>query len=249
MMALLRTGLAALALAATAAGVQAEDGNPASRPPVVIELYTSQSCSSCPPADRYLGELAKAKGVIALSLHVTYWNYLGWKDDLSSAAATNRQKAYRWSLRQSMIWTPQIVVHGRYPTVGSRRSKVAYYMKHVRKDAHPHVTVALTREGARGLRVAVGEAPPRTPKVGEVYLFLFDKQHTRKIRAGENAGRTITYHNVVREIRRLGAYTGEAKVYTASADGHGGARRDGAVVVVQERRVGPIYGVALLKLR
>ena len=249
MMAPLRTGLAALALVATAAGVQAEDGKAASRPPVVIELYTSQSCSSCPPADRYLGELVRAKGVIALSLHVTYWNYLGWKDDLSSAAATNRQKAYRWSLRQSMIWTPQIVVHGRYPTVGSRRSKVAYYMKHVREDAHPHVAVVLSRDGAGKLKVEVADAPPKTPKVGEVYLFLFDKQHTRKIRAGENAGRTITYHNVVREIRRLGPYTGTAKVFTASADGAGGAKRDGAVVLVQERRVGPVYGAALLKLR
>jgi hypothetical protein len=245
MMATLRTGLGALALAALTSGVQAEQA----KTPVVIELYTSQACSSCPPADKFLGELAKQKDVIALSLHVTYWNYLGWKDDFSSATATNRQKAYRWSLRQSMIWTPQMVVQGRYPTVGSDRSKTAYYMGHVRKGDYAHVPVSLAKAGGRKIKVSVGAATGKAPKVGEIYLFLFDKRHVRKIRAGENAGRTITYSNVVREIRRIGVYKGDAVALTVSAAGAKGAARDGAVVLVQNKRVGPIFGAAKLTLR
>lgn len=245
MMANLRTGLGALALVALTSGVQAEQA----KPPVVVELYTSQSCSSCPPADKFLGELVKLKGVIALSLHVTYWNYLNWKDDFSSAAATNRQKAYRWSLRQSMIWTPQMVIHGRYPTVGSDKAKVGYYMGHVLKGDYAHVAVSLAKADGGKIKVSVGAAAGKAPKAGEIYLFLFDKQHTRKIRAGENAGRTITYSNVVREIRRLGAYKGEEVAMTVSAAGVKGAARDGAVVLVQKPKVGAIFGAAQLKLR
>ncbi len=249
MMALIRIGLGALVLAALPVGVQAETAKSASRPPLVIELFTSQSCSSCPPADKFLGELATVKGVIALSLHVTYWNYLGWKDNFSSRAATNRQKAYRWSLRQSMIWTPQIVVHGRFPTVGSNRAKIGYYMNQVIKDNHPHVAVALARADGRNLKVTIGAALEKAPRAGEVYLFLYDNKHTRKIRAGENAGRTITYTNVVREIRRLGDYKGMDMAVTVSTAGAKGAQRDGAVVLVQQRRVGAIFGAAQLKLR
>ena len=250
MIAILRTGLGAFALVALthpilSGGAHAEQA----KTPVVIELYTSQACSSCPPADKFLGELARQKGVIALSLHVTYWNYLGWKDNFSSAAATSRQRAYRWSLRQSMIWTPQIIVHGRYPTVGSDRSKVGYYMGHVLKGEYAHVPVTLEKAGAGKIRVLVGAATGKAPKAGEIYLFLFDKQHTRKIRAGENAGRTITYSHVVREIRRIGDYKGDAVALTVSAAGDKGAARDGAVVLVQNRRVGPIFGAAQLKLR
>ena len=113
------TGLAVLGLSTWSQAVQAE-----TRQPVVVELYTSQGCSSCPPADAFLGELARQDDVIALSLHVDYWDYMGWTDTFASPVTTARQRAYKQALNSRYVYTPQIVVDGRGHAVGSRRAEV-----------------------------------------------------------------------------------------------------------------------------
>ena len=131
------TGLAVLGLSTWSQAVQAE-----TRQPVVVELYTSQGCSSCPPADAFLGELARQDDVIALSLHVDYWDDMGWKDTFASPNTTARQRAYKQVLNSRYVYTPQIVVDGRGHAVGSRRAEVRALIAEARARAKP-------RTGAR----------------------------------------------------------------------------------------------------
>ncbi len=171
--------------------------------PVVVELFTSQGCSSCPPADAFLTDLARQRrDVLPLAFHVTYWNYLGWKDPYSLDAATARQRDYARHLGDDGVYTPQMVVDGATGFVGSRRSQG---LDAIAGAARKPVKVSLTRDGS-DLVVTVGGGSGHA----QVLLVGFDPEHETRVGRGENGGRTLTESNIVRSLTPVGAWTGPA---------------------------------------
>jgi hypothetical protein len=173
--------------------------------PVVVELFTSQGCSSCPPANAYLNELVKQRrDVLALAFHVTYWDRLGWKDPFSMEAATDRQGIYGRRFGDGS-YTPEIVVDGAAGMVGSDRGAVGPAIENARRNARTAAAVNVTREGDQ-LSIEVGAGTGS----GRVLLIGFDHEHTTAVGRGENGGRTLTEANVVRSIRSVGQWSGTA---------------------------------------
>ena len=176
--------------------------------PVVVELFTSQSCSSCPPADALLDELSRSRAdILPLGLHVTYWDRLGWRDPFSLAAATERQRRYAAQLGTGQIYTPQMVVNGRWQAVGSDRAAVldAVAAAKAHTAAVPPVPIRVTVRGD-GLFVEIG------PGRGAATLWLvgFDARHATPVRGGENGGRVLVETNVVRSLSPVAEWRGEA---------------------------------------
>jgi hypothetical protein len=192
-------GGTAAALAATAARAAA-----AAASPVLVELFTSQGCNSCPPADAYLTELARQPGVLALAYHIDYWDQLGWRDPFSSPAATARQRFYARALGLRSIYTPQIVVNGRHDAVGSDRRQVAAAISEAAATA-PKTTVSLLADGGR-LVVNAGAGSGE----GRLWSVAYDLSHETHVRGGENAGRTLVNVNIVRALDDLAAWRGAA---------------------------------------
>jgi len=212
---LLRAGsLLSLALTAilAAGGAMGQDKGQGSRPaqPVVIELFTSQGCSSCPPADSLLSEMIRNNPkLIALTLPVDYWDYIGWKDTLASPAFTARQKAYAATRSDHQIYTPQAVVNGVSPVVGSDRDEIeAASRTSFGKDGALSVPLA-ANPNDNGLSVDLGAAPQGAPRAGTFWLFQIARERTVAIGRGENSGHRVTYANVVRHMRRIGDWTGQ----------------------------------------
>lgn len=166
----------------------------AEAPPVLLELFTSQGCSSCPPADALLGELAREPNVIGLAWHVDYWNRLGWPDPFASRAWTDRQRAYASALRTE-VYTPALVVNGALMVVGSNRRSVAEAMR----GAPPLAGAASLRRQGTQLVADVGALPPGA----SLSLAIYDPEHTTSIGAGENGGRKLREFRIVRELRAL----------------------------------------------
>ena len=189
---------------ATSLSAQAET------PKAVVELFTSQGCSSCPPADQFLEELVSdQKDVVTLSYHVDYWDYFGWKDTLGSPMFTQRQKDYAKSRGDAQIYTPQIVVNGRGHMVGSDRSSVN---NAIRKSSGMSVEVeAMLDDNA--LKVQLSGSLKEQGKKADVYLLGIDKEAVVQIQRGENAGTTQTYKNVVRSIMPIGMWSGVAEEF------------------------------------
>ncbi|MET4805746.1 DUF1223 domain-containing protein [Limibacillus sp. MBR-115] len=215
--------------------------DPAAKTPVVVELYTSQGCSSCPPADQLLAELATDETIVALSLHVDYWDYIGWQDPFSDPLYTDRQRAYLASLSNRFIYTPQIIVDGRWDVVGSRRNQVREAIEKARGT--PKIPIVLERER---LTIPAGHAPDGG---ATIWMAFFDQKHETEVRAGENNGRKITNAHVVRKLVKIGEWNGAAvtmdlNMEAAIADG-----RDGCAVLLQSNETGPIIGAALLPFR
>jgi hypothetical protein len=206
---------------------------------VVVELFTSQGCSSCPPADRIFGELAEDDNVIALALHVDYWDYLGWKDEFASPEHTKRQRAYARAHGERTIYTPQMVVGGIDNVVGSRGMKVAKAIQKHSERKMP-VIVSLRRVGDAVSIQATGSGS--LPNM-VVLLATYSPKETVDVRRGENAGRTLTYHNVVRKLAPIGDWNGQG-TFTASANVSG---NEPVVVLVQAGPGGPIMGAARLR--
>jgi hypothetical protein len=173
--------------------------------PVVVELFTSQGCSSCPPANAYLNELVKQRrDVLALAFHVTYWDRLGWKDPFSLEAATDRQGIYGRRFGDGS-YTPEIVVDGSTSMVGSDSGAVGPAIENARRNGRTAAAVDVTREGDQlSIEVGVGTGS------GRVLLIGFDHEHTTAVGRGENGGRTLTEANVVRSIRSVGQWSGTA---------------------------------------
>lgn len=208
--------------------------------PVVIELYTSQGCSSCPPADELLAELARREDVIALALHVDYWDYIGWADSFADPAFTRRQKAYAQAVGARTIYTPQMIVGGLEHLVGVRPMELSALIRSQSGKVSP-VRLTLERAG-EGLRVsAVAEPPLDRPVVVQLVRYL--PEQTVEIRHGENAGRVITYANIVTDWQMLAEWDGAAPlVLEARAGGE-----EATVVIVQEPGPGAIVAAARLR--
>ena len=213
---------------------------------VVVELFTSQGCSSCPPADAFLTELAKRDDVIALSFHVDYWNYIGWKDPFSSPEATARQRAYGRTLKKRYVYTPQIVVDGRAETVGSNRSMVSSLIMMAAAAQKIEIDVTHNKDGSADIRVP--GALPGGARKGELWIGFYDAAVKTQIRAGENRGETITNANIVRSYKRIGAWDGKALDIHVDLKARGSADRDGCVIILQSARSGPILGAASFPL-
>jgi hypothetical protein len=226
---------AAVALCLALAALPAE-----AQTPVVVELYTSQGCSSCPPADAFLGDLAARDDVIALALHVDYWDYLGWKDVFAQARFTERQKAYARNAGTRMIYTPQMVVAGAGHVPGQRTDEIGALIRD-RAARTATVRLALAREGATLHITAEAERPFTRPV--DVQLVRYIPRQTVRIERGENAGRTETYHNIVTAWEALAVWRGDAPLaLEAAAPGP-----EPVVVIVQEPGPGPIIAAARLR--
>ena len=215
----------------------------AGKRPVVVELYTSQGCSSCPPADTILGQLATRKDVIAMSLPITYWDMLGWKDTLASDGDTRRQKAYAQTMSRAGVYTPQIIVDGVNDVVGGRDAQVESAIA-ARATDEQSVPVALSASRSI-VHVDVGAADVKDANA-TIWLFRVQPQATVSITDGENKGHTYTYHNVVREIRALGMWKGQAFSLDLPRQELMGSSHDSLVVAVQQGGYGRILGAAML---
>lgn len=206
----------------------------------VVELYTSQGCSSCPPADAMLEDLAKRDNVIALALHVDYWDYIGWVDDLADPAYTARQRAFARAKGSRTVYTPQMIFDGRDHIIGSRPMDVMdQIMAHAARP--DDVNVTLTRDG-NALRI-------EAQRVGNfrgnavVQIVRYTPKVMRDIHRGENAGRTIVYANVVTSWQNVGGWnTNQSLVMEAQLTG-----ADPVVVIIQDGTDGPILGAAQLR--
>jgi hypothetical protein len=196
----MRGAIAGLVLVLSGAAHAAE-----APPPVVLELFTSESCSSCPPADALLTRLKADPGLLPLSLHVDYWNRIGWQDRYSSRDFTARQYAYARTLGQDGVYTPELVVGGAAGLVGSDADAAASAILRARRDLRDPPGLSVSRQGS-GLEVTVaaGEGNAAVVVVG------YDDQHQTPVRSGENAGRTITETNVVRSLGAAARWTGAA---------------------------------------
>ncbi len=204
---------------------------------VLVELYTSQGCSSCPPADEDLADLAKRPGVIALSLHVDYWDYLGWKDSFSNPVFTERQRLYAQTAGSTMIYTPQMVIAGQDFVVGSKAMQVLdSVMAHAKKV--PPVTIDLARRG--GDLVIEAAAVDQVPSGMVVFLVQYSPAETVEISRGENAGNTLTYHNVVKSWTQIATWDGAAPLQVTG----GVSQEMPAVVIVQDGASGPVLAAA-----
>jgi hypothetical protein len=172
--------------------------------PVVVELYTSQGCSSCPPANAFLNELSKdRRDVLPLAFHVTYWDRLGWKDPYSLEAATQRQDHYGRRFGDGS-YTPEIVVDGATGLVGSRRREVGSAIDKARQEMRTAAVVRVTKSSGDHVSIRVGSGSGS----GRVLLIGFDHEHTTAIGRGENSGRTLAEANIVRSIRPVGQWSG-----------------------------------------
>ena len=208
--------------------------------PVVVELFTSQGCSSCPPADALLHELAAREDVIALALHVDYWDYIGWKDQFASPAHTERQKAYAVAAGRRSIYTPQMIVNGTDSVMGARGMELAD-----RIAAHAalprQVDLSLTRQGDDvTIRASLVQGAAKDPMI--VQLLRYTPERSIDITRGENAGHHMVYANVVSDMVIMAEWDGSDPLeITNSAQGE-----DPVVVLVQYVDHGPIVAAARL---
>jgi hypothetical protein len=223
----------------------------AGQPHAVLELFTSQGCSSCPPADKLLGELATDPSVVALSVPIDYWDYLGWKDTLASPRHSARQRAYARVRGDREVYTPQIVVNGATHVLGSDKTAVEHAIAATDRNATiMSVPVLLAVDGGN---LSVKIAPRDNQRIaGEVWLCPLERAVQVAIGRGENSGRTITYHNVVRNWLKLGDLSGASPHWNVPISEIVSDGSDGAAVMVQEGtrdRPGIILGAAVIPLR
>jgi len=233
---------AAFGMLVAAAGVAsaAETGDR----PIVVELFTSQGCSSCPPADRILADLAERPDLVALSLHVDYWDYIGWKDPFGSPLNTERQRRYAGVLGLHYVFTPQMVIDGVTSVVGSNRAAVDDAIEAAKNHPKP-VQIAFTdKDGGRV--VVSGSAAP--PGGASVWLAVYDERQETAVKRGENAGRELSNANVVRRLERIGTWTGQRVEIPMDFAGAAARGRYACAVIVQAGEHGPVLGAAKMRL-
>ena len=241
----MRPGLAPILalLCLSARSVCAAAGHAAPQVPYVIEMFTSQGCSSCPPADKLLAKLAQEPGVIALTLPVDYWDYMGWKDTLASPIFTQRQKAYASERGDGHVYTPQAVIDGLVHTVGSNKRGVEEAATQTYGSSGALSISMKLRKTADGVNAEVGSSSDGAES-GSLILVRLAKKITVQIRGGENAGRTLTYTNVVRSIQPFALWKGKSSQFTVPLT-HLDTSNDAYVVLLQagdKTRPGVILG-------
>jgi hypothetical protein len=221
-------------------------------PRAVVELFTSQGCSSCPPADKIIGELAKDPSVIALSMPIDYWDYLGWKDTLADARFSARQKAYSLMRGDRDVYTPQAVVNGTAHVVGSDRAGIEDAIGATRKtDGVMSVPVSMKLTGEQiTVSVAASNKGPAAAH-GEIWICSISKAVPISVGRGENRGRELTYYNVVRNVLKVGDWNGNAGSWSVPLENVSREGIDAAAVFIQDgsrERPGPMLGAAYTSL-
>lgn len=210
--------------------------------PVVVELFTSQGCSSCPPAEAFLADLAKRTDVIALEFHVNYWDYIGWKDPFAKREYTQRQRGYVQTLGGRSLYTPQMVIAGQEHAVGSHRGQVNGYIKAFSgaNPKSPKLVLSKPSKGQLKIDIAGGEADA----VYDVIFVTYDKPHVTEVSRGENEGRKLINANVVRSMEYVAEWRGQAlnKVIPVGPKSGNG----GCAVIIQKRNHGAIVAAARL---
>ncbi|MCB2102535.1 MAG: DUF1223 domain-containing protein [Rhodobacterales bacterium] len=210
----------------------------------VVELFTSQGCSSCPPADTFLGELSQRQDILALSMHVDYWDYIGWKDPFALPANSERQRTYAHHFGLRYVYTPQMVVQGQRQATGSDRDRVLNSISALADEP----TLDLSGHRAADDPGVMVVDLPESPGTDAVVLAVgFDNAHETRIKRGENRDRTLRYHNVVRAVTEVGTWDGHATRLRLSL-GDVAPQTDACAVLVQSRRSGRILGAVRMNL-
>jgi hypothetical protein len=220
-------------------------------PRAVVELFTSQGCSSCPPADQVIGDLSSDPSIIALSMPIDYWDYLGWKDTLADSRFSARQRAYSRMRGDREVYTPQVVVNGSAHVIGSDRAGIESAIGKTDRSAgvmSVPVTMSLS-----GKQINVSVAASNGPAIshGEVWICSITKSVPISIAKGENRGQQLTYHNVVRNLLKVGDWNGRPESWTVPLENLTRDGVDGAVVYVQDgsrEKPGPMLGAAYTSL-
>ena len=211
---------------------------------VVLELYTSQGCSSCPPADALIGRLAERADLLALSLPVTYWDMLGWRDTFASEANTRRQKSYAAAMGRGGVYTPQIIVDGMADVVGSREAQLEAAISARRADMRDlPVSVSASPEA---VHIGVGSLAEKSANDATVWLLHVLSHASVRVAAGENKGRSMDYRNVVRDIRAVAIWKGQPLSLDVPRADQGFGSYDSLAVLVQEGGYGRVIGARLI---
>ncbi|MBL8574868.1 MAG: DUF1223 domain-containing protein [Hyphomicrobiaceae bacterium] len=249
--------MSGLALAALGLGLFPSSGHgqsPGDGPRAVVELFTSQGCSSCPPADRLMGELARDPKLVVLTWPVDYWDYLGWKDTLARPDFTARQKAYAEARGDRAVYTPQVVVGGLDHVVGSDHGKISAAMtsQQAKLGAMPIVPDIAVAGDVVAVKVpGRSEVADLGGSKATVWMVSIKRQMTVSIGRGENSGATVTYTNVVRGVQSLGMWKGTALNIEFPRSELDRVAADGCVVLVQMHMAGKparIIGAASLPM-
>ena len=242
------TGRRYVALAAVASALATALPAFAGEPRAVVELFTSQGCSSCPPADKLLGDLAQDPTLIPLTLAIDYWDYLGWKDTLADSRFSARQKAYSLMRGDRDVYTPQAVVNGEAHVIGSDRSSIERAIE-VTRESDGVMTIPVSMK-LNGKQITVSVAASNRPPVAshaEIWICSISKAVPIQIGRGENRGRELTYYNVVRNVLKVGDWNGSAGSWTVPLENVSREGIDAAAVFVQDGsrdRPGPMLGAA-----
>lgn len=215
--------------------------------PMVVELFTSEGCSSCPPADALLGELAQRQYVLPLSYHVDYWDYIGWKDRFADARYTRRQYAYAEAQGSSMVYTPQMIVAGAIDVVGSDRKAVEKALK-VAYTRNTMYRIHVMRERDGTVVAQFPEAPIGVPAT--VWLVTYQKSAESHVKAGENAGHNLMTFNVVRSLQKVGMWYGPATEIELKLDQVAKANSpDACALIANQAEHGPIIAAAAFNFK
>ena len=212
--------------------------------PVLLELFTSQGCSACPPADQLLARLAPREDLLPLSFHVSYWDHMGWSDPFAIAASVRRQRGYARAMRSRSIFTPQLIVQGAASAVGSDEARIMRLIA----EAPPVILLGITREPGDLERFTVRiPALPNVTVALELWAVLFASGDQRYVPQGENAGHLLRHVNVVREAGIVGVV--EATPAIVEFDRPDIPAIDGLAMILQARNLGPVVGTGVLALR
>jgi len=211
----------------------------------VVELFTSQGCSSCPPADTLLKTLADDPSIMALTLPVDYWNYLGWKDTFASSRNSDRQRSYAKVRGDGSIYTPQVVVNGIQHVNGASKAEIENAIGTTSKSLGPdRIPVRFWQEN-NTLNIATGGAQPGHPvEEATIWFGVVQTSGTVDVTQGENKGKSLTYTNIVRELTPIGLWKGQPMQIQIPRGAVMLAETQKSVVLIQEGRAGPIIGAA-----
>lgn len=232
-------GSAATAIAAAAAGRTDAIARENADGPWAVELFTSQGCSSCPPADRNLGVLARRADIVALSYHVDYWDYIGWKDRFATSATTRRQRAYARNLKQRYVYTPEMVVDGITHDPGVTIAAIDGMLEKARARSPRRATPMLACAPGGPLTIRLAPFQLESGPV-DIVFAAYDRRHSTPVHSGENDGRTLENFNVVRRFDVIGRWDGSAAQWTITPDRF--SADQGLAVLVQSADQGPILG-------
>ncbi len=215
------------------AGLAGTGANAGDAEPVgVVELFTSQGCSSCPPADAVLGELSKQGNLVALSYHVDYWNYLGWEDTFSSKESTDRQYDYARTLGRKSVYTPQVIINGRDHINGADKRGINKKVSAFDQSGRGlNVPIEAALDGEK-IKINIGEGDGKA----DVILVYFDRENAVDVKRGENGGRKLVYWNSVRDIQTVAMWEGDAVELDLPVSLMSGKGYDGCAVLLQTMR-------------